>query len=127
MKIDACLSHTSDHWATPEYIYRQVTELGMFDPCPLHSERDGLIGDWGKTNFVNPPYSELKRWVAKSIEQAKLGKRVVLLIPARTDTQAFKMLFAYGAHITFITGRLRFNEADCAPFPSMLVDLCGGV
>lgn len=49
-----------------------------------------------------------------------------MLIPARTDTKAFKMLYEYGSEITFITGRLRFNDAGPAPFPSMLVKLEGG-
>lgn len=126
MKIQACLSRESDHWATPKYIYEQAMQKGMFDPCPLHAEINGLLIDWGNDNFVNPPYSQLKKWVAKSIEQHRKGKKVTLLIPARTDTKAFKDLFTYGSKITFISGRLRFNEADSAPFPSMLVKLCGG-
>ena len=27
-----------------------------YDPCPLHG-RGGLEGDWGKRNYINPPYS----------------------------------------------------------------------
>ena len=80
----------------------------------------------GKSNFVNPPYSQLLKWVEKSIEQHQKGKSVLLIIPARTDTKAFRLLYEYGSEITFITGRLRFNESGPAPFPSMLVRLCGG-
>ena len=127
MRCQACLSRESDHWATPKYIYEQAMAKGMHDPCPLHSETDGLKIEWGKDNFVNPPYSQLKAWVEKSIEEHKNGKGVILLIPARTDTKAFKLLFDYGSKITFISGRLKFNEANTAPFPSMIVRLCGGV
>lgn len=126
MKIQACLSAKSDEWATPKYIYLQAMSKGMFDPCPLGSKTDGLVIDWGKTNFVNPPYSQLKKLVQKSIEEHKKGKGVVLLIPSRTDNKAFRALFEYGSEITFITGRLRFNESNPAPFPSMLVKLIGG-
>ena len=126
MKCKVFLSKNTDDWAPPKYIYDQAMEKGMFDPCPLFSRVDGLKIEWGEINFVNPPYSNLKAWIEKSIEQSKKGKKVVLLIPARTDTKAFKMLFEYGSEITFITGRLRFNEANSAPFPSMLVDLIGG-
>ena len=42
------------------------------------------------------------------------------------DSGILVRLFEYGSKITFITGRLRFNEANTAPFPSMLVNLCGG-
>ena len=126
MKCNVFLSKNTDDWATPKYIYDQAMENGMFDPCPLFSSVDGLKIEWGEINFVNPPYSNLKAWIEKSIEQSKKGKKVLLLIPARTDTKAFKMLFEYGSTITFITGRLRFNEANSAPFPSMLVELTGG-
>ena len=126
MKCKVFLSKNTDDWATPKYIYDQAIEKGMFDPCPLLSTVDGLAIEWSKVNFVNPPYSNLKAWINKSIEQANKGKKVFLLIPARTDTKAFKMLFEYGSIISLITGRLRFNEANSAPFPSMLVELIGG-
>lgn len=126
MNIKGCLSHESDHWATPSYIYEQVKALGMFDPCPLHSSFDGLAIDWGERCFVNPPYSKLLVWVRKCIEQSKKGKRVTMLIPARTDTKAFKALWEHGSKFTFVTGRLHFNDSKPAPFPSMIVDLFGG-
>ena len=126
MKCKVCLSKNTDDWATPKFIYEQAMAKGMFDPCPLCSLVDGLKIEWGKSNFVNPPYSQLKRWIEKSIQEHAKGRKVLLLIPARTDTKAFKLLFEYGSEIAFITGRLRFNEANAAPFPSMLVKLCGG-
>jgi len=127
MKCDVFFSKNTDDWATPKFIYDQAINNGMFDPCPLRSTVDGLRIEWKKSNFVNPPYSQLKRWIEKSITEHAKGKSVVLLIPARTDTKAFRLLFEYGAEITFISGRLRFNEASSAPFPSMLVKLAGGV
>lgn len=126
MKIQTCLSAKSDEWATPKYIYTQAMSKGMFDPYPLGSKIDGLTIEWGESNFVNPPYSQLRKWIAKSIEEHEKGKAVLLLIPSRTDTKAFKALFEYGSEFTFITGRLRFNESNSAPFPSLLVKLIGG-
>jgi len=126
MKCDVFFSKNTDDWATPKFIYDQAINNGMFDPCPLRSTVDGLRIEWKKSNFVNPPYSQLKRWIEKSITEHAKGKSVVLLIPARTDTKAFRLLFEYGAEITFISGRLRFNGASSAPFPSMLVKLAGG-
>lgn len=84
---------------------------------------DGLDIEWKEKNFVNPPYSEIKQFVDKSIEEHKKGKAVVLLIPARTDTKYFRKLVEYGCDIIFITGRLHFNESNSAPFPSCLVYL----
>lgn len=126
MKCGVFLSKNTDDWSTPKSIYDRAMKLGYFDPCPLHSKFDGLSIDWGNMNFVNPPYSQLKRWIEKSIEQHQKHKHVTLLIPARTDTQAFKLLYDYGSLIYFITGRLRFNQANTAPFPSMIVQLIGG-
>ena len=125
-KCEVFFSRNTDDWATPKFIYEQAMKKGMYDPCPLRSAVDGLEIEWKKSNFVNPPYSQLLKWITKSIEQHAKGKSVVLLIPARTDTKAFRLLFEYGSEITFICGRLRFNEASSAPFPSMLVKLCGG-
>ena len=61
-------------------------------------------------------------WV---IQQAKQNNTIWLLIPARTDTKAFRRLIdECGAHLqlVFITGRLKFNDSkESAPFPSVFV------
>ena len=125
MKCQVFTSKLSDDWSTPSHIYKQVIEKGYFDPCPLNSDEDGLNMEWGNKNFVNPPFSQLLKWIEKSIEEHKKGKQIILLIPARTDTKAFKKLFEYGAVISFIHGRLKYNDKGSAPFPSMLVFLVG--
>lgn len=116
-------SRSSDNWSTPKVIYDYFKFYNYFDPCPLNSSFDGLKIDWQDKNFVNPPYSKIKEFVNKSIEEHKKGKFVVLLIPARTDTKYFRKLVDYGCDIVFITGRLHFNESNSAPFPSCLVYL----
>lgn len=124
--IKVFYSQGTDNWKTPTTLYQKMMNLNYYDPCPFMSNFDGLKIDWKNKNFVNPPYSKLKLWVNKCIEQHKLKKEVIMLIPARTDTQAFKFLYDYGAHFVFITGRLKFNDSGVAPFPSMLVNLVGG-
>lgn len=64
---------------------------------------------------------EVSKWV---IKQAKLLNEVWLLIPARTDTKYFRELvdeLGEKMAIIFITGRLKYNDAGSAPFPTMLV------
>lgn len=126
MNIDVFYSRKTDNWKTPTSIYQKFIDLGYYDPCPYQSTFDGLSVDWKDKNFVNPPYSKLKLWVNKCIEQHKKNKEIIMLIPARTDTQAFKLLYDYGVHFVFITGRLKFNDSGVAPFPSMIVNLVGG-
>ena len=48
--------------------------------------------------------------------------KIVMLIPARTDTRYFHDYIYHKAEIRFIKGRLKFGDGKApAPFPSMLV------
>jgi len=118
-------SKKSDNWKTPQIIYKRFMDLGYFDPCPYNSEFDGLKIDWKEKNFVNPPYSKIKYFVDKAIEEHKKGKTVVMLIPFRSDTKYFRKLVDYGCDICCITGRLHFNNGNSAPFPSCYITLTG--
>ena len=102
-----------DHWATPKDFYDKLdTEFHFdFDPCPLHGEH-GLDGNWGKRNFINPPYSrKLKEaFVKKSVEQSRKGKLCVLLLPISTSTALFHDWIQPNAkEIRFIRGRISFE------------------
>ena len=62
----------------------------------------------------------------KAHEEAQKGIKIVLLIPARTDTKWFHDYIYSKAEIRFLRGRLKFTDEDGnvennAPFPSMLV------
>lgn len=78
----------------------------------------------GARVFCNPPYGRvIGAWVRKCYEESrKPGTLVVLLIPARTDTSYFHdYIYHKAREIRFYRGRLHFNNAGPAPFPSMLV------
>ena len=54
----------SDNWETPKELYDELdAEFDFdFDPCPINTseitpDKDGLLIDWGKRNFINPSYS----------------------------------------------------------------------
>ena len=82
------------YWLTPPDLYARLNaEFHFdFDPCPhpLPEGFDGLTCEWGRSNYVNPPFGSIMHqgrkkgptaWVRKAlIEQAK-GKRVVLVYP----------------------------------------------
>ena len=112
-------------WLTPDGAYRKLdNEFHFnFDPCPVNATFDGLSIDWGKSNFVNPPYGrELPKWIKKGYEEVQKGKIVVFLIPSRTDTRWWHDYLMKADEIRFIKGRLKFKGAiNSAPFPSAVV------
>ena len=128
-------SSLSQDWKTPEEFYKKLNKefKFTFDPCPSKNyinrgKINGLECEWGKRNFVNPPYTsnEQNKWIKKGFEEWKKGKLVVFLIPARTDTKRFHD-YIIPAHkkgycdIIFIKGRLKFSgHKHPAPFPSMV-------
>lgn len=114
-------------WQTPDAVYDKLDKEFHFDhdPCPANwdGKVDGLTSEWGKSNFVNPPYGrELTKWVEKGYNEAQEGKTVVLLIPSRTDTRWWHDYCMKADEIRFIKGRLRFKGAKYnAPFPSAII------
>ena len=132
----ALFTSNSDEWETPQELYNELNKRFTFtlDPCSTNEnhlcdkyftkEDDGLTKSWkGETVFVNPPYSNIKKWVKKCYtEHETNGTIVVMLIPSRTDTIYFHNYIYHKADIEFIKGRLHFsNSKNSAPFPSMIV------
>lgn len=130
----ALYSSNSDEWSTPQDFYDQLNNRFGFelDPCCTYENckapigytiaQNGLTRSWDYLRvFCNPPYSEIKLWVAKAASERAL---TVMLIPARTDTRWFHE-YIYkkpNVEIEFIKGRLKFgNSKNSAPFPSMIV------
>lgn len=105
----------SDNWMTPKHLYDELNKEFFFDfdPCPLNcTEFDGLKVEWGKSNFVNPPYSrKLKEaFIKKALEESKLGKLCVLLLPVSTSTVIFhEVILPNNEEIRFIRGRVKFE------------------
>lgn len=103
----------SDNWATPKELYDKLNAEFKFDfdPCPLNSTFDGLVIEWGKSNYINPPYSrQLKEaFVIKAIEESKKGKICVMLLPVSTSTRLFhRYILPNAREIRFLEGRVRF-------------------
>jgi site-specific DNA-methyltransferase (adenine-specific) len=112
--------NNDDNYATPPKLYEELNKRFNFDfdPCPFN-EGDitdcGLQKEWGKSNFVNPPYSQnLKElFVIKGIEEMKKGKVCVFLIPVSTSTKLFHDWIKPNAtEINFIKGRIKFGKYD---------------
>lgn len=138
--LKTMLSSKDMDWETPQDFFDKLNKEFNFtlDPCATkktakckkyYTEEDnGLEQDWsGEIVFCNPPYgSAIKHWVKKCyVESNKPNTKVVMLIPARTDTIYFHDFIYQDAEIRFIKGRLKFGGkqkgSGAAPFPSMVV------
>lgn len=139
----ALLSSKNNNWCTPKkffdeldsefYFVLDVAATKKSAKCEDYftPEQDGLLQNWERSDgavFCNPPYGrEIGKWVKKAFDESqKHNTKIVLLIPARTDTKYFHE-YIYGcAEIRFIKGHLKFTDEsgqiyDPAPFPSMVV------
>lgn len=114
-----------DNYPTPKKLYDELDQEFHFDhdPCPLNPpglrDVDGL-GDWGHSNYVNPPYSNKRPWIKKAIEEQARGNLTVMLLPADTSCNWFHDMVMPHAEVRFIRGRVSFNAKSHASYPSML-------
>lgn len=84
-------------WADPVFVDLRA-ELGadFFDPCPWlgrpwrEGDMDGLTCEWGRSNYVNPPFGSIihegkkkgpTAWVRKALEEWRKGKSVRFVYP----------------------------------------------
>ena len=109
-----------DDWKTPPEFYNKLNEEFQFDfdPCPLQHNIelwDGLKIEWGRKNFVNPPYTRVikDKFVIKALEESKKGKLCVLLLPVNTSTVLFHDVIQPNAkEIRFVRGRIKFHGVN---------------
>ena len=104
---------SSDEWKTPPTLYKQLDDEFHFDfdPCPLHANFDGLVSEWGNSNFINPPYNRIDKpkFIQKAYDEWRKGKTCVLLIPVSTSTKQFHDIIKPHAEIRFLRGRVSFE------------------
>ena len=105
-----------DHWKTPKEFYDKLNEEFNFnfDPCPLHSDFDGLNIEWKERNFINPPYSRTLKelFIRKAFEESKKGKLCVMLLPVSTSTKIFHEIIYSQSEIRFVKGRIAFEGVN---------------
>ena len=82
------------YWLTPPELLRELQmEFNFtYDPCPypLPQGYNGLLSEWGESNYVNPPFGSFIQdgkkkgptaWARKAIEEKNKGKDVVMVYP----------------------------------------------
>ena len=133
------LKHKNE-WKTPKSLYDKLNkEFDFeFDPCPLcydeiTPDKDGLLIPWGKSNFINPPYSRALKegFIKRAIAESKKGSVCVMLLPVSTSTNIFhKYILPNTTDIRFVKGRVKFEgintkgemvKTKCGMHDSMIV------
>lgn len=126
-----------DDWSSPRaLIARLENEFGKFDLDVCASDKNkvcerffdrttnGLEQNWeGSLIWVNPPYSQKNEFIEKAHREAQKGRKIVMLMPAFTETNWFRDLKARSQWLLFLKGRLVFNEhvqKETAKFSSVL-------
>jgi DNA N-6-adenine-methyltransferase (Dam) len=90
----------SDLWGTPQAEFDKLNdEFGFtLDACATAEnakcaryftpEQDGLQQDWsGEVVFMNPPFSQVGKWIAKAHDAAKVGATVVCIVLPSVNTR----------------------------------------
>lgn len=140
-KLAPLMASDKQDWETPDEVLtlvRAVSPTGQIgldpatspaNPCQagvfFTEKDDGLSKGWAGHGlvFVNPPYSDIKRW-APYIAHQGVGQNVeiIALLPARPDTRWWQKNVTTADAICFWSGRLKFKGAPAsAPFPSAVV------
>lgn len=117
----------SDVHLTPDRVFDIIKKRWdyskdeLFDPCPENPQYDGLKIDWKEVNFVNPPYTLLKEFVKKAIDES-FRNTTIMLLPCKTDQHWFHELKPWWNQIEWIEKRLKFkNNKWSATQPHFLV------
>lgn len=131
------LSKSTD-WETPQWVFEIWNAVYHFtlDACaePHNTKcklyftllENGLRQSWrGHRVWCNPPYLNIRPWVAKAYWSClNHGVLVVMLLPARTDMDWFHDYIWKQPHveIEYIKGRVQFEGGRSgATFASMIV------
>ena len=109
-------------WETPADLFQPLhDEFGFTLDCAASAvnakvaryfteEQDALSLSWGReVCWVNPPYSNVGAWVKKAFDAACEGATIVMLLPARTNTNWFHDICVPNAEIRFVRGRPKFS------------------
>ena len=114
-----------DLWQTPKAIFNTLNKEFNF-VCDVAASRENRLCkmyfdeagnaldplcDWFKSNWCNPPYSNIMPWVKKAKTEHEKGKTIVMLVPADTSVKWFKEAYNSCNEVRFISGRLSFINA----------------
>lgn len=131
---------TKQTWETPKILFDKLNKEFNFEwdlaaskenaLCEKYfdKENNALEQRWKGTCWLNPPYGDKSNkmvdWIKKAYDECQINPhlKVVMLIPARTNTKWFHEYCMKAAEIRFICGRPKFGDAKYGlPQPLCLV------
>lgn len=116
---------TRHYWITPpDMMERLNNEFHFdFDPCPYPRPEgfDGLEVDWGKSNWVNPPFTGMIKepgkkkigpmaWARKALLEKEKGNSSVLIFPIY-QVRVISFLEDKGAEVRYF-GKVRWLAVE---------------
>lgn len=120
------------YWLMPPDKMKLLDDAFLFDfdPCPFPRPEgfDGLLVDWGKSNWVNPPFTGMAKqpgkrkigpmaWARKALTERDKGNASVLIFPIY-QVRVIGFLEDNGAHINYF-GKIRWlSVEDGTPNPA---------
>jgi hypothetical protein len=115
---------TGDGGKTPQDVLSELRQEFFFmdEIGPGDSDQLCKTASWGAVVWLEVDASHVEPWLRKAKQQADMGKTIVALLPARTNTRAFhQYVLGYASELRFIVGRLKYNgRKHQAPFASVV-------
>lgn len=81
-------------------------------------EQDALKQAWHEIQgrcWLNPPFTFLRPWIEKCLQEAHKGADIVCLVPAAVGSRWFRRFALHQADVIFLEGRIEFDGK--APYP----------
>ena len=120
----------NDEYGTPHQLYKNacikynifptldVAASDVNHVCKKYykKENNSLFKQWKEDFFMNPPYSDVLKWLTHAYYQHTAHNvNALILIYAKTDTKFWHLFVEDLAETHFIRGRIKFNDSEGKP------------
>ena len=119
---------SSDDYETPPELFKKINKVFKFDLDVAAQKETAKCKKWlgpgsklaedalnprpwslfGKVCWCNPPYLLWAEFAAKAAESAAWGVTTVMIVPPRTETEAFHDYISQSSEIVFLQRRVSF-------------------